>query len=140
MQNVNANRRMRVREGFTERQILKLIETCGKTLNEEDLNCPDHDKYSKDSNCSICLGEWGNHQRVIEFKKCPHSFHADCLKDWLKIKNTCPLCKMNKKEEIGITEDEYEPYTEEPGLEELFRTQALQFNVRNDRYLGYFFP
>jgi alpha-D-ribose 1-methylphosphonate 5-triphosphate synthase subunit PhnH len=69
---------------------------------------------------------------VIEFKKCSHSFHSDCLKDWLKIKSTCPLCKKNKKEEIGVTEEEFEE-VEMPQVE-------VNFQMVDPRYMDYLFP
>lgn len=31
---------------------------------------------------------------VGEIKECNHVFHENCLKEWLKQKNECPLCKI----------------------------------------------
>jgi hypothetical protein len=45
-------------EGFSDVEFLKLIEVCGKTLNKEELNDSQNDRYNCESNCSICLGPW----------------------------------------------------------------------------------
>lgn len=45
--------------------------------------------------CAICLDrlEQGD---VIGDIPCEHVFHKDCLKDWLKKKNRCPLCQRSE--------------------------------------------
>ena len=45
--------------------------------------------------CCICY-DHVNTKTVI--KCCGNSFCLECICRWLKIKNTCPLCKMNVKE------------------------------------------
>ncbi len=52
------NTQHRRREGFSDLEFMKLIETCGKTLSKEDLTDPQSERYNCESNCSICLGEW----------------------------------------------------------------------------------
>lgn len=42
--------------------------------------------------CIICFGPLEDGDRVAVLK-CQHLFHVDCLKGWLKRKNTCPLCQ-----------------------------------------------
>jgi hypothetical protein len=42
--------------------------------------------------CTICLGVVEDGERVGELT-CNHIFHADCLKDWLRRRNVCPLCQ-----------------------------------------------
>jgi hypothetical protein len=44
--------------------------------------------------CAICLDrlEQGD---VVGDIPCEHVFHKDCLKDWLKKKNRCPLCQRS---------------------------------------------
>ena len=45
-----------------------------------------------DEVCSICLAEMEAEESCKELR-CFHCFHADCLDGWLRIENTCPLCK-----------------------------------------------
>ncbi len=46
------------------------------------------DPQEKD-NCSICLLEMIDHTETA----CHHFFHEECLKPWLALKKTCPLCR-----------------------------------------------
>ena len=46
----------------------------------------------QDMTCSIC------HEKMLEEEEynqleCGHCFHKDCLKKWLRINNTCPICR-----------------------------------------------
>ncbi|KAM0953219.1 putative transcription factor C2H2 family [Dioscorea sansibarensis] len=42
--------------------------------------------------CAICLEEFeqGEHLGML---KCSHDFHFSCIKQWLLMKNGCPICK-----------------------------------------------
>ena len=42
-------------------------------------------------NCTICLEDIESN---IEFLPCAHKFHETCIYNWLKIKDTCPMCKI----------------------------------------------
>jgi hypothetical protein len=48
-------------------------------IDEESLN-----------NCSICLLSLINDIKKLS---CNHSFHENCITDWLKLKTSCPLCR-----------------------------------------------
>ncbi|KAG6525379.1 hypothetical protein ZIOFF_015335 [Zingiber officinale] len=43
--------------------------------------------------CSICLDEFQVTTRVLEMP-CHHTFHNECLREWLTRSNTCPLCRF----------------------------------------------
>ena len=141
---MNMLRRRRNRPGFDEDQLQMLQDTCGKVLTTEEVSClGDDSKYSQESNCSICLGPWESGQDVIEFKLCSHAFHRDCLKDWLKIQSTCPLCKSNKKEEIGLpAEEETQPedFGQNINIEFLGGRDEERLEMFHRRFLEYQFP
>ncbi|KAK7257185.1 hypothetical protein RIF29_30969 [Crotalaria pallida] len=42
--------------------------------------------------CTVCMDEY-NIGEEIGILGCGHEFHADCLKQWLIVKNVCPICK-----------------------------------------------
>jgi hypothetical protein len=72
-------------------------------LNRDDEQRPPRDtcfiythiaNYSGDrqSACTVCLCEGSNDIRL----QCGHSFHWACVRPWLDMKNTCPLCKKSQ--------------------------------------------
>ncbi|CAH8357216.1 unnamed protein product [Eruca vesicaria subsp. sativa] len=46
-----------------------------------------------DRKCSICQDEYERECQVGKLE-CGHSFHVQCVKQWLSRKNACPVCKM----------------------------------------------
>ena len=49
----------------------------------------------KEKECSICLEEFKELDRVKLFSCKQHIFHKDCIMKWLLDKDFCPLCKKN---------------------------------------------
>jgi hypothetical protein len=43
--------------------------------------------------CSICLEEIKDTQRITVIRSCQHGFHELCLQPWLQTKSTCPNCR-----------------------------------------------
>ena len=60
--------------------------------------------------CPICLDKLNfisSEEDIIyiNLKKCNHSFHKDCLKEWTKDNNTCPICRCifpNHPNDVGL--------------------------------------
>lgn len=44
--------------------------------------------------CTICYAVIGDSERCVT-TKCGHSFHYDCLNEWLRINQVCPLCRSS---------------------------------------------
>ncbi|CAD8149762.1 unnamed protein product [Paramecium pentaurelia] len=42
--------------------------------------------------CYICQEDFKNEEVELEMS-CSHNFHKDCLTQWLKINNSCPVCR-----------------------------------------------
>ena len=42
--------------------------------------------------CPVCLEDFGVNQKVC-LVSCNHMFHENCIVQWLRQKNTCPLCR-----------------------------------------------
>jgi hypothetical protein len=43
--------------------------------------------------CVICQGNMDIGMKVTRMP-CQHMFHWDCLTSWLKIGNSCPICRV----------------------------------------------
>ena len=46
--------------------------------------------------CSICLEKLEKNNSVV-ILECGHKFHDKCIKNWMKIKKTCPICRKKIK-------------------------------------------
>ncbi|KAL5559386.1 hypothetical protein UlMin_035597 [Ulmus minor] len=48
----------------------------------------------EDVKCSICQEEYADGDEVGRLP-CEHSYHVDCVQQWLRLKNWCPICKVS---------------------------------------------
>jgi hypothetical protein len=55
----------------------------------EDLNKIPQEK----KDCVICMNTFVKNDTAI-ILPCTHLFHSDCIKNWFKSSNTCPICKF----------------------------------------------
>ena len=70
----------------------------------ENINIPVYDyeevlqdtEKEYDKTCSICLSDFNNEDKV-SITECDHIYHNDCIKKWLRINNTCCICKQELK-------------------------------------------
>ncbi|CAN6906087.1 unnamed protein product [Brassica oleracea] len=47
-----------------------------------------------ETQCSICIDDLSKtRENIIELPQCLHIFHQDCLFEWLRRQNSCPLCR-----------------------------------------------
>ena len=44
-------------------------------------------------NCGICRESLSNGTNIRHLPNCTHAFHTGCVKGWLNIKQTCPICR-----------------------------------------------
>ena len=42
--------------------------------------------------CSICHEDFAVGDKLRKLPDCVHTFHADCIGHWLRIKASCPMC------------------------------------------------
>ncbi|KAL8155905.1 hypothetical protein AgCh_001093 [Apium graveolens] len=48
----------------------------------------------EDTKCSICQEEYMTGDEVGKIG-CEHGYHTECIKQWLQLKNWCPICKAS---------------------------------------------
>ncbi len=53
--------------------------------------------------CPICLLQISDND--LRTTSCRHQFHRDCLKQWLDLKSSCPLCRTEQSD--PIIDDKY---------------------------------
>ena len=55
----------------------------------------------EDNTCIICFDDVSSEKRTLT---CNHSYHKKCINEWIKTKNSCPICRcvipLNKKQKI----------------------------------------
>ncbi|KAE8705980.1 RING/U-box domain-containing protein [Hibiscus syriacus] len=68
-------------------------DSISKCLAETIYHCSD--QYQDESSCVICLEDYKDMDEIGALKTCGHKYHAPCIKKWLSMKNTCPICKAS---------------------------------------------
>lgn len=53
-------------------------------------------------NCVICMSQFDKGDKIITILCC-HLYHSECILNWFKTKNTCPICKFKiDKNGLGL--------------------------------------
>mmetsp|Transcript_9173 Transcript_9173/g.23553 ORF Transcript_9173/g.23553 Transcript_9173/m.23553 type:complete len:369 (-) Transcript_9173:112-1218(-) len=55
----------------------------------------DDEAIVESPSCSICLEDFEAENPIVKTKACKHVFHRQCLKGWLQVNRTCPLCRQD---------------------------------------------
>lgn len=63
----------------------------GISTEEEEATC---NIKAEDTKCSICQEEYVIGDQVGKIG-CEHGYHMGCLRQWLQLKNWCPICKAS---------------------------------------------
>lgn len=89
-------------DNMSYEELLALEERIGNVstgLSEETISFRlKHKKYiavgsqAETEPCCVCQEEY-NDGEDLGMLECGHDFHSDCIKQWLKHKNLCPICK-----------------------------------------------
>lgn len=121
-------------DGKIEQTILKLKT---KPIHQ------DHQFTYEDKNCLICMVGLEEGDRIGDLS-CQHNFHADCLKEWIKRRNACPLCNTQvadtevvlvDKEEVMNGEDDNREIDEE--ARNRFDQVTAFYRLRTSRRIRY---
>ncbi|KAL0924337.1 hypothetical protein M5K25_005153 [Dendrobium thyrsiflorum] len=84
-----------VKTGLSEEFIIKHLKMKTYVPQETALSLEPLTQLLKENEtCSICQVEY-EEDEIIGSIDCGHAYHADCIKQWLLIKNLCPICKTS---------------------------------------------
>jgi E3 ubiquitin-protein ligase RNF115/126 len=72
-------------------------ESALKTLKDIKLDENNLQEYG-DKECSVCKENYILNDTISKLP-CEHLFHNECSVTWLKMHNTCPVCRKELKEE-----------------------------------------
>ncbi|KAE8688615.1 Muscle M-line assembly protein unc-89, putative isoform 1 [Hibiscus syriacus] len=50
---------------------------------------------SREDECVICLSEVYKGEKLRSLPICHHRFHVECIDAWVRVRPTCPLCRIN---------------------------------------------
>lgn len=90
--NNNILRAHEARENEEEEDIINLLPVTEIKDNE----------HKPKGDCTICLAEFSVKEKVTSLP-CLHIFHNQCIKEWLKEHNVCPVCKLAlNSENLGL--------------------------------------
>ena len=59
-------------------------------------------KYLDDNECCYCLEKLNKKYDLWYCNYCKHLIHKNCINEWIKKKNECPLCEQKIDEIFGI--------------------------------------
>ena len=68
---------------------IKKISNRQKEIQLSSILVINNNKKYDDTLCVICLDDITD--KTVELK-CVHIYHYDCIKEWIEVKATCPLC------------------------------------------------
>ena len=63
--------------------------------------------HKTERTCVFCMDGFKS-KDLIKMLPCRHYFHYSCLKMWIKIQWTCPVCKIDVKKYLEEDEEESE--------------------------------
>lgn len=49
----------------------------------------------EDSKCAVCLADYQLEEKLQVLPLCNHSFHVQCIDEWLSKNVTCPICRTS---------------------------------------------
>ena len=78
--------------------------------------------------CSICLSQIDNEQKQPFI--CKHSFHNQCIDQWIRISHNCPLCRETKLIVEPSTKNIKKIYTY------ILAGYAIYFNIDINKYIA----
>lgn len=114
---------MEERGGPAPQHIIQSLPTSKVTLAQ----------IASNTTCPICFGEYIQEENLINLP-CNHSYHEDCITSWLKLKSTCPTCRLDLAKDANATsriETNLEP-VDLTQIESLLQSDDNQLNEESN--------
>ncbi|KAL8193963.1 hypothetical protein R6Q57_026205 [Mikania cordata] len=95
-------------------------------------------KYKRDerliegTDCSICLSEFEDDERLRLLPKCSHAFHIPCIDTWLRSHKNCPLCRASIIKNVPNHDQTENPVTESDMIESSTTTEETEIPPVHD--------
>lgn len=86
-----------VTRGLSEQVIHDLPSRTFEGLSETGQRdkCNETSYKCNETNCAICLEDFENKEEVRELPSCSHTFHINCIDEWLMRQGSCPICRRD---------------------------------------------
>ncbi|KAL8147769.1 putative E3 ubiquitin-protein ligase ZFP1 [Apium graveolens] len=82
-----------VGSGLSEEFIIGHLKSRSSSLSRSCSNVEDTTSVDRELNlCVVCQVEYRDEEKK-SILHCGHEYHLECIKNWLLVKNTCPICK-----------------------------------------------
>jgi len=82
---------MEERVGPTPNHIIQSLPTIKVTLAQ----------LATNTSCPICFVDYEPNEELVKLP-CNHLYHKQCILSWLKLKSTCPTCRLDLKKDAPI--------------------------------------
>jgi hypothetical protein len=56
---------------------------------------PGKEEEAAGTRCAVCLADYADGDELRLLPGCRHSFHRQCVDDWLRRRPSCPLCRSS---------------------------------------------
>ncbi|KAJ4959523.1 hypothetical protein NE237_026634 [Protea cynaroides] len=83
------------------------------------------DEFVEGLECSVCLSQFSDGEKIRLLPKCNHKFHIDCIDMWFHSHSTCPICRNPVSPESNLPPEEVQISTTAIDLE----SQRIPTNV-----------
>lgn len=74
-------------------------------FKKRDVVAGEEDQSKNSQECSVCLNEFQEDEKLRIIPNCCHVFHIDCIDIWLQGNANCPLCRTSVSCEASFTLD-----------------------------------
>ncbi|CAD8179456.1 unnamed protein product [Paramecium octaurelia] len=98
-------------------------------ISEEQIRMMPQQKFKMENEfvCSICDMNLLKNEMVMKLS-CSHIFHSECLKPWIRIKNSCPNCRQQVLRQGNQENHNQQPVQEHP-QDQQYQVQHVQVEV-----------